>query len=76
MTADEKREAFCSALQQAVNPNFFLVMEHLFAHKYTGRIILDCTEGVPRVVEVPQPNMQVRLAFTPLDKFRGRSQTA
>lgn len=75
MTTDEKRSAFCDAILRAVNPNFFLVMEHLLACRYTGPIILQCTEGVPRVLEVPQPNMRVQLTFAPLDKLAASSQT-
>ena len=52
----------------ATTPTFAQTLASLYDQRFTGTIILHCVEGVPKVVEWPQPSIQVRLAPQGLDK--------
>lgn len=46
-------------LLAAATPQTF--WQAIYASRFTGRLILDCQNGVPKVVEVPTPGERVVL---------------
>lgn len=42
-------------------PSFADFLTQLYDARYSGQVVLHCENGVPRVVEIPQP-VKIRLA--------------
>ena len=60
----EARRALILDTIREEEPTFFRLLEIVYQQHYTGRIFLDCAEGIPRVVSFPQ-EMQIQLAPPP-----------
>lgn len=72
-TVGDRRCALRDALGQVSAPSLHHVLDLVYTSGYSGPVVLQCVNGVPQVVELPHVEAFARV---PLDKFRGRSQTA